>query len=45
MMSWEGVRSKSGSVSCVIMTLRGKGIEITRNEAVHEAVHVMGVEA
>ncbi len=26
-----------------MMTSRGTGIEITRNEAVHEAVHVMGV--
>ena len=25
------------------MTSRGKGIEITKNEAVREAVHVMGV--
>jgi len=26
-----------------MMTSRGKGVEITRNEAVREAVHVMGV--
>ena len=43
MMSWERIRSKSGSESYVIMTSKGKGIEIARNEAVHEAVRVMGV--
>ena len=41
MMSWERIRSESGSESYVIMTSRGKGVAITRNEAVREAVHVM----
>ena len=39
----ERIRSESGSKSYVMMTSRGKGIEISRNEAVREAVHVMGV--
>ena len=37
------MRLESGSESYVMMTSRGKGVEITRNEAVREAVHVMGV--
>ncbi len=36
------MRSESGSESYVIMMLRGKGIELSRNEAVHEAVYMMG---
>ncbi len=42
-MSLERIRSESGSESYVMMMSRGSGIEIARNEAVHEAVHVMGV--
>ncbi len=39
----EGIGSESGSESYVMMTLRGNGIEITKNGAVCKAVHVMGV--
>jgi len=39
----ERVRSKSGSESYVMVTSRGNGIVITRNEAVHETVRVMGI--
>ncbi len=39
----ERVRSKSGSESYVMVTSRGNGIVITRNEAVHERVCVMGI--
>ena len=39
----ERVRSESGSESYVMMTSRGNETRYQRNEAVHEAVHVMGV--
>ena len=39
-MEW--IKSKSGSESYVMMTSRGNGIEISRNEAVREAVCVVG---
>ncbi len=38
----ERVRSESGSESYVMMTSGGNGTRYQRNEAVHEAVHVMG---
>ncbi len=39
----ERIGFESGSESYVMMTSKDGGIEITRNEAVREAVHVMGV--
>ncbi len=39
----ERIGFESGSESYVMMTSKDGGIEITRNEAVREAVHMMGV--